>query len=263
MHGNAFFSIGKSHPICQDYACATMIGETPLILLSDGCSSSPNTDTGARLLTHTVARLIHANCLTDCPEETFPIDREGVEKLCWGAIQMLANQTGQLGLSTRCLDATLLMAYVINGFIYIIAYGDGTFCFRYQDGLKQIHRLNFPSGAPRYLSYDLSPERLAQYEQEYGTEFLLESDEWVEQIEHPFFFGIYDVENITSVSLLSDGCETFEETSAKDAVEELTAFKNYKGVFVERRVRRALKTFAKNNIAHHDDVSVASIYLES
>ena len=50
-HADAAFTIGKTHAVCQDYALAQNASDTsPLraTWLSDGCSSSPHTDIGAR-----------------------------------------------------------------------------------------------------------------------------------------------------------------------------------------------------------------------
>lgn len=265
MHGNAFFSIGKTHPICQDYACATMIGDSPLVLLADGCSSSPNTDVGARLLAHTAAKIFS--------RDTFPTTRDEARAALGAVIHQAVVHVEHLGLSSRCLDATLLISYVHNGELYILCKGDGAFVLQTKDLPPQYSQLFYPSGAPAYLSYWLNSERRAQYEKEYGidyrmTDYLVDSQgEIVEPEEIPIEDDVYfthcSAENCLCISLLSDGCESFEDTPPLEAMRELTAFKNYKGVFVERRVRRALKTYAKNNIAHHDDVSVASIYLES
>ena len=57
MNADSVFNIGATHAVCQDYVIARS-GETtfgspnagPYIILSDGCSSSPDTDMGARLL---------------------------------------------------------------------------------------------------------------------------------------------------------------------------------------------------------------------
>jgi hypothetical protein len=50
MNANHYFSIGKDHAICQDYAISKLINNGGCAILSDGCSSSPSTDIGSRLL---------------------------------------------------------------------------------------------------------------------------------------------------------------------------------------------------------------------
>ena len=48
MNANCAINIGSTHALCQDYALARNDG--PYVILSDGCSSSPDTDVGSRLL---------------------------------------------------------------------------------------------------------------------------------------------------------------------------------------------------------------------
>ena len=61
MNADSAFRMGSTHAVCQDYAVAsawTAAAHTdgaappprPYIILSDGCSSTPDTDVGARLL---------------------------------------------------------------------------------------------------------------------------------------------------------------------------------------------------------------------
>ncbi|MCA9708502.1 MAG: hypothetical protein KDK70_21815, partial [Myxococcales bacterium] len=51
MYVDAWFAIGDTHVVCEDFACA---GHTEagagFAVVCDGCSSSPQTDVGARLL---------------------------------------------------------------------------------------------------------------------------------------------------------------------------------------------------------------------
>src|SRR6476659_1428102 len=46
MNADATINIGATHALCQDY----VIAKDRHVILSDGCSSSPDTDIGARLL---------------------------------------------------------------------------------------------------------------------------------------------------------------------------------------------------------------------
>ncbi|HYO91642.1 MAG TPA: hypothetical protein VEQ40_08400, partial [Pyrinomonadaceae bacterium] len=61
MNADSAFLIGATHAVCQDYAVAgngtpderaavSNLQANPYVILSDGCSSSPDTDIGARLL---------------------------------------------------------------------------------------------------------------------------------------------------------------------------------------------------------------------
>ena len=49
---DAHFSIGKTHRVCEDYARAGLLPDgRAFAIVSDGCSSSPDTDFGSRLMT--------------------------------------------------------------------------------------------------------------------------------------------------------------------------------------------------------------------
>ena len=50
MKADAYFEIGATHLVCQDYALAFANNEYAYAIVSDGCTSSPNTDIGARLI---------------------------------------------------------------------------------------------------------------------------------------------------------------------------------------------------------------------
>ena len=55
---DAFFAIGSTHDICQDYALALNISNRSLLIVSDGCSASPSTDIGARILSRCAAQVL-------------------------------------------------------------------------------------------------------------------------------------------------------------------------------------------------------------
>ena len=48
MNANSAINIGATHSLCEDYVIAQSEGH--YVILSDCCSSSPDTDIGARLL---------------------------------------------------------------------------------------------------------------------------------------------------------------------------------------------------------------------
>ena len=62
IHVDCAFRMGRTHLVCQDYA-AVAAGEFPCVLLADGCSWSPDTDMGARLLVRSA--LTTLRCLSD------------------------------------------------------------------------------------------------------------------------------------------------------------------------------------------------------
>ena len=60
---DAFFSIGKTHMVCQDYArSGTTRAGHPYAIVCDGCSSSPDTDLGSRFLAMSFASYVEHLC---------------------------------------------------------------------------------------------------------------------------------------------------------------------------------------------------------
>ena len=56
-----FMKTGRSHNICEDYV---MVGLNPMphMILADGCSTSPHTDVGARILVMVAKMYLNVVC---------------------------------------------------------------------------------------------------------------------------------------------------------------------------------------------------------
>src|SRR6185295_18680312 len=94
MNTDAAINIGSTHSVCQDYA----IARNGYVVLADGCSSSPDTDIGARLLVKALDQRLGT------PTDIEELHRESARTaLGWAAM---------LGLPDQAVDATLLSAHV-------------------------------------------------------------------------------------------------------------------------------------------------------
>ena len=268
MHSNAFFAIGTSHDVCQDYARAGvtrrglgLAEKRCFAVVSDGCSSSAHSDLGARLLT---CAAMHAlDVYGDCLNAEWLVSRA-------------ASAADQLGIDRGCLDATLLAAWEEDsGNVRVWAAGDGTIAAKRRDGRIETWTID-DSGAPAYLSYLLKESRMRQYLYEgYGTRKIthkLGTLEWVETLPvgvAPWSFVLCP-KDYEFVVLLSDGVESFQNTSgcskeplpSSSVLEQLMALKSTRGQFMVRRCRRFLQHHcAKEQWEHFDDLGVAGIYL--
>lgn len=256
MNADAFFTIGKAHHVCQDYAAVIDPG---YVLLSDGCSSSPHTDVGARLLCRTASAV-----------------RAGSELAPFLAFPLLST----LGLPAEALDATLLSAEVRGEDVFVQVTGDGVVAARRRDGSLVVVQSEFPSGAPRYASYDLRPMRRTKYLAEFGSTWFLTRwdrghvsvdelelrDDRIEPLELRFPVTEFDL-----VLLMSDGVLTFQQPAdipgttksvpLHEVLDEVLAFKGFAGQFVAKRMLRFIKVASAKGWHHNDDVSVAGIYL--
>jgi hypothetical protein len=149
MNTDWFFKIGKTHNICEDYAYADT--RTAIAVVSDGCSGSPDTDFGSRLLVRSTVNFYRQH-------DTF--DKIGI---IWKADSMAT----QIGLSHMSLDATLLCASCHLGpdepykpaptiDCRTWVRGDGVVVVRRRDGFITVYNFEYRSGMPNYLSYACS-----------------------------------------------------------------------------------------------------------
>jgi hypothetical protein len=187
-------------------------------------------------------------------------------------------------------DATLLVAAVINERLYVNCFGDGVLAFIYDDGYIAIN-YEYPSGAPFYLNYYNDKARMAQYIDAYGAKVVSHHAETVSDNkrlvtrvgigQNQQFFnnvqqyapkvGLYGLKGIV---LMSDGVKTFSDPDQgdtymtrnvidwKEIIDEVLAFKTFKGEFVLRRCSRMLKNYSRIGRSNSDDVSVAAIFLD-
>lgn len=264
--GSAFY-IGKTHKICEDYVSHGMDPE-PYILLSDGCSSSPKTDWGSRILTKVTGDLLKKDGEIDIDEVLIEADE----------IRRLIN------IPQESLDATLLSAYVKGEKYKLSMYGDGVSVKTREDGLMEIVMIEYLSGAPFYLNYSLNQTRKAGYMAAFGlkrrvTTWSLKPDGTVENlVEKEDQDGKYYQEegsckDFKTISLMSDGVLSFFElvntgtsktenhVSVNEILRKLLDFKGFQGEFVERRFQKFRKDCDKLNWFHADDISLATVFL--
>lgn len=273
-NADAFFAIGKTHMICQDYAKSGFQQHgLPYAVLSDGCSTSEDTDVGARILCSTTAsnmRWIGRECsFQDREPAIIEEARQGIETI---------------KMPLRCLDATLLAAYWSEREgkvgIRVSIRGDGVVVARGRDGKSCIYSIEHTHNAPRYLSYDLEPKRLEAYLEMYGDRSRIQTiisntdcNEVMEYNGHgeDRFFSASDYD---LVMLLSDGVHSFQEKvttgtsrtlvdiSFLAVIDQLLNIRSQTGKFLQRRCHKFLTNFCPlHNWQHADDFSAAAIWM--
>ena len=256
MHSDAYFVAGTAHPVCQDYAFAGKLDGLPFGIVSDGCSSSPHTDIGSRLLTHAFVGEI----------PSFRVVQN--EALIIRVITRASGAAAQLSLPVECLDATLLCCSVMPEDPLVMAVGDGVVACKYEDGIVVAWRIEYDKSAPEYPSYRLDPKRQARFNNEFGP--LKKIFRWstskgytptasTSEFLPQYRFNLLNQPKV--IAVMSDGVGTFDGMLWHDVVVALMDFKNTKGQFVQRRMKRFLKNCQKKGIAPYDDVSMAAIYL--
>lgn len=259
------FSIGKTHDVCQDYGVADDPRQSDLsesgavAVVCDGCSSSQDTDMGARLLARSAIL-------------TRPFDPEVV-------IQRANQYRTALELDQHALDATLLMARETpEGDAEVFVCGDGVVVARRRNGTGYDHwTLSFNLNAPEYLSYRLDAGRYAEYQKAGGgvltvggrcppVEDCLQARVQGVHFYHVFPKDLYDV-----VLVMSDGAESFQKRDGTrlvsvpltEVLDQVLDLKVLTHGFLRRRMGKFLGKFCvTNGWQHYDDFAVGGLVLD-
>jgi len=265
IYTDTFLEIGSQHKVCEDYivTCETPF---PCVILSDGCSSSKNTEMGSRLLCYLAKQFLtyRKNCIAN-------VDYKDMGRWIIHNAEMTARQ---LGLKKECLDATLLISFFIDNKIRTFIYGDGVVVFKRGDTFE-ITSIEYNNNMPYYLSYLIDEERNQCYYEKKNQKLLKKTIIGTEEIEkrvaYTFAYDYptiieYDLEYNDVFLVCSDGIESFidhtgKKLDIKDTIKEFTAFKNLKGMYLQRRLNAALKNMKKVDVNHYDDLSVGSFIL--
>jgi hypothetical protein len=242
FHADSMYVKGHSHRVCQDYAAHNEMGAA----ISDGCSSSKDTDIGARLIVR---------------DMLFGEGGANIDRMYWRPVPLF---------SKEMFDATYLEVRYSEGDLWTKVLGDGVVAIRDMDGDLWIYESVYPSGYPEYMSYQFDSDRMELWRSAThadlvvnvfvnGTKF--DDTSYCSQVVRK---ALCDTK---SIAVFSDGVESFTDKegnkiSVIDVVTELMAFKNIQGEFVTRRMSRFLKDCEKRGWSHYDDLSMAAIVVD-
>lgn len=261
IHSDIFLEKGNSHQVCEDYI---IHGDDPFqyIILADGCSSSDNTEMGARILCHLTKQFLRYY------QGEFPINADRLGSWVIHNAEMTARQ---LGLNLSCLDATLIVSYydIDSREIHTIMFGDGCLVINEKETMTVLS-ISYMNNAPYYLTYNIADDKRMLYEDLAISKTLSRVDTSGTNIrEGTFTYSpseFFHIVNDDFVSLLmaSDGLESFMEVnlstpkmmSAMMIANDLLAFKNTKGEYLKRRAKKQMKVYTRGSINHFDDLSV-------
>jgi hypothetical protein len=276
MNVDSAFQIGKSHRVCQDYAESglhTMYqppgARAAYAIVSDGCSSSPQTDFGARILTRIYSK--HPDWMYR-KYEFFEDHAAHLERYTKG-----------LQLDATSMDATLVAGAVFGDTYRVYVAGDGVVARVYADRIS-VTVVSYPSNAPLYLNYHLDENRKKAYRAKFGTkrnclsydilsngEVNFESVYEEETEDESVWYQEGSTAGLQALCLMSDGVESFyrmvlqgatkvqDFIPLKEVLPKLLGFKGYQGEFVQRRMQRFSKDCHNLEWEHSDDLSLAVI----
>lgn len=251
MNYDSIYLIGKSHKVCEDYAYA----DENCLIVSDGCSSSRNSDVGARILVQCAK--MHCNML-----KIYGFYKE----FGYVVISQAKSIANSLKLNEECLDATLIIAVKNNDYLDIYMYGDGIIIIQYEKKIE-FSDVRFESSAPFYLSYWLNPGRLKNYAREFNKPIFINgkiAGNFDMKIAYSYKINNRLLPRIKSAMIASDGLNSFLDLPQGDKIELATiinqglSFKSLKGEYLKRRIIKMIKDYANRNIYHLDDVALAN-----
>jgi hypothetical protein len=274
MNANGAFVIGQTHDICQDYATAGVLPEGAYAVVADGCSSSPDTDVGARLLVKAAELLV---------EQLDTRSDDSVEWYHATAVGQACAHADVLGIDPRCVDATLLTVRARGSQFIATCFGDGAIVLKDRAGEIAVYAVSFTESYPRYPSYFTDIRRLAALDARLGnvkevTKTRLAPDGTVLAREtstsnRSIEIVSGSIDEFSLVAVMSDGVNSFTATVASETsrrserlgleaiLPELVAFKSPTGAFVQRRLNRFRADCCRRGWQHLDDLAVAAIHL--
>jgi hypothetical protein len=280
MNTDSAYYIGTTHEECQDYA----ISGKNSIAVSDGCSGSPNSDIGSRVISITAMnKMVEIDSLINFDEKECIL-------LARPAIKML-------NIPNECLDATLLTAKAYDTGAMGMCCGDGVIAIKTKDGKTIVINCEYSDNFPFYMNYLYDQTgRYLNWTQNHNkrviTQTVIDPDWFVisnEEVDKPgrlfedvgiirlldnkTIIEITDKDSIEYIAIMSDGVHSFYETITTgtskfnsaltyiEVLQDLLTFKNFNTSFVQRRMNKFRKKYAKKNCANGDDFSLAVIYL--
>jgi len=259
LHSDSSYVMGMGHRVCQDYARAGRTPqEHPLVygIVSDGCSSSPDTDVGARLLALTAERRLRI---------AFPgwVDNAFCHAESLAVLTMKDKDRSFFDLPDEALDATLLFVAANSpDRARFACMGDGVIAAKDWDGALRIWDVEATDGYPRYPNYVNNDARRKSVEA--GAPWIVHFPGGGEYRTSRVVSFEQPVDGAQVVAIFSDGVRSFTDAERNpipgaEIVAELMAFKGYQGAFVQRRLHAFLKAAAKRGWRHEDDLAMAAI----
>lgn len=235
LHADTYTLRGWGKRACAD---AVAVHGSRLVL-ADGCSSSPDTDLGARLLVRAA-----------------------------GEVQQAFEWATAVGLPVDALDATCLIADADAEGVSVSVAGDGVIAARRRDGSIDVWRVECASNAPGYPALTLDPVRLAAWRDRFGDARQVHGPDGVVEIA-----GVEPVQRrfewaeCALVAVFSDGIgaldqrvdtdtgRAFEPVPVDEAVAAFLGVAHPRGAFIERRARRL---FDRTGWRPRDDFSIGA-----
>lgn len=274
MNVNNIYKIGKSHKKCDDFSYSTDL--IPLIIVSDGCSSSPDTNIGSQLLTSIIKTNIKRNFLV--VHDLFSkksIIQNVTEQFDQSLSTARKIAVDLLGLTPESLDCTFLVAFPVGNDVFCFSSGDGFIYTKTKDKRSQMVEINY-NNYPYYLNYEFDESRRNNYLKMGNRAVLnyftidqqenLDLSKSVNEEPNQISVEVYPKDELESITISTDGIGTFYNSKQQEAIDPVVIFKQLhsssltKGEYLERSLFGISKKFPEYD--HYDDLGIATILFD-
>jgi hypothetical protein len=251
------FIMGASHAVCQDYALHGYMPQ-PYLIVSDGCSSAPDSDIGARILSY-MARKVLAQGMT--------LSYQDFGQRVSESARLVATA---MGVDPVVLHATLMIAWVKDNVVQVYMYGDGCILLLGHGGQVRTIHVNFSNNAPYYLCYWDNEALHDEYANASGRNYKM--DIFYSEYDHPeqqdfqspLVFS-FELDEYAAVVLASDGCEQFlnlnnnKKLPLQNVATRLLSFDASQESFIFNHLRQCVQDYGRQDIYPLDDVALAGL----
>lgn len=289
MNIDTSFKIGSTHEVCQDYTLSSLTA----MVLSDGCSQAPLSDIGARILCSMSMKMLKENSVIPEPDQVLKNSKEAIRVLSLppsvldATLLTVVFNNNQVNISA-CGDGFVVFKKKKSNEIIVfkISYNSSIQSLSvYPDYLCYPERLKawFETGVQKKITIYCINEEKSQvitstfdagetfFESSFGQDYFL-GDNGKAVVSHTKTNSKFIIENLSDIEYIaisSDGLDTFytkkdgvqKVVPFVDVINNLFCFKNFNGVFVQRRLNKFEQFCSKNGWFHADDLSLGVIYL--
>ncbi len=271
---------GSTHSVCQDYARGQSHGgQWAVGVIADGCSSSPMTEFGSKILTTCALDILNTSASSRAqigPEVNQPFAESFAEWVMADARRSL-NGIGRGHIPQAALDATLGVMLYRNGRLSVVLWGDGVLIHRTSiDGAPQINTrtVRYKSNAPYYLNVRTDVNKARQYHEQFDEpmycDFVSNSSSQSSTVDHHYADVItwqFEPKVGDTFLLSTDGVESFIDAEGaavdiKSIAEEVMDFKRFNPEFLQGRMKFFHRHSAQAGRRHRDDLGMVAMHFE-
>ena len=275
MNCDSYFEIGSAHLVCQDYALCGSYKDMFYGIVSDGCSSAEYSELGAQILCHTTRYFL---ALYYDLFYNF-INIESLASLLGNSIRTRADEIRKIyPISKDSLQATLLIAAMVNGRGFVFAWGDGVIIKSSETFKSAVYEIDYPlNNAPVYLMTDVEayikkfgPDQLSKNMKQYFIVFspekacqILNSDVSSQPYNKPYF-NTFPIKSGDFITIATDGLSQYLDQNKKPIdivkiIPQILDYPNYNGQFLKRTMNFMKRDIANKFWSHGDDIGIATL----